>query len=264
MEAIVRPVWREHKCCGGAEVDSKMWTLQSLQTTLSFRTRTTTWLPCSFAESTTELGITVSAQDCWTSQTHLWWDEPLTPSHLLTGHRIWSLPDNPKPSEDDEEFILNGHRQLTRRARHLNHTLNIFWNRWWREYLLELQEAHRYYQWLFPLKTVEESDESELSGTEDVGEDNVTPAEDNVNPKTSTEEETRRWPSCIAAQVALGRLLAQTLADNWTTQLILLSPPIVPLILLLSYWWPHLWSRGECVRNWLTIINWIGHVIIIK
>ena len=67
---------------------------------------------------------------------------------------------------------------------------------------------------LFPLETVEESDESELSGTEDAGEDNVTPEEDDVAPKTSTEEETRRRPSRIAAQVARDRLLAQTLADN--------------------------------------------------
>ena len=57
-------------------------------------------------------------------------DEPLTHSHLLTIHRILSLPDNTKPSENDEEFILNGHSRLTKRARHLNHTLNIFWNRW--------------------------------------------------------------------------------------------------------------------------------------
>ena len=69
-------------------------------------------------------------------------------------------------------------------------------------------------QRLFPLETVEESYESELSGTEDVGEDNVTPEEDDVALETSTEEETRRQPSRIAAQVAQDRLLAQTLADN--------------------------------------------------
>ena len=205
-------------------------------------------------------------------------DEPLTHSHLLTIHRISSLPDNTKPSKDDEEFILNGHSQLIKRARHLNHTLNIFWNRWQREYLLELREAYRYYQgssnatsvkvgdvvvihsseqqrafWklgrvveqvrgrdgeirgatlktagkgrrattlhrpiqqLFPLETVEESDESELSGTEDVGEDNVMPEKNKVDPKTITKEETRRRPSRIAAQVVRDRLLTKTLADN--------------------------------------------------
>ena len=53
-------------------------------------------------------------------------DEPLTPSHLLTGHRILSLPDNPKlngnDEDEDEEFSPSGHDQLTRRARHLNRT----------------------------------------------------------------------------------------------------------------------------------------------
>ena len=71
-------------------------------------------------------------------------DEPLTPSHLLTGRRILSLPDLlvgneddylPQPSQDD----------LTRWMIHLNRILEHFWTRWKREYLLELRNAHRYH-----------------------------------------------------------------------------------------------------------------------
>ena len=56
-------------------------------------------------------------------------DEPLTPAHLLTGRRLLSLPDH-HVKEDDFE-VLPEH-------------LTQFWKRWRKEYLLELQEAHRY------------------------------------------------------------------------------------------------------------------------
>ena len=44
---------------------------------------------------------------------------------------------------DDEEFTPDS-VQLTRRVKHLNNTLNHFWNRWRTEYLNELREAHKY------------------------------------------------------------------------------------------------------------------------
>ena len=71
-------------------------------------------------------------------------DEPLTPSHLLVGRRILSLPDHIGYlcDLDDEEFTTDS-VQLTRRVRHLNNTLNHFWNRWRTEYLNELREAHK-------------------------------------------------------------------------------------------------------------------------
>ena len=70
-------------------------------------------------------------------------DEPLTPSHLLTGYRILSLPDHLCQSSDNTYGVEAGRETLTKRARHLNCTLDQFWSRWRKEYLLELREAHR-------------------------------------------------------------------------------------------------------------------------
>ena len=64
-------------------------------------------------------------------------EEPLTPSHLLGGYRILTLPDPPIP--DDQDYSPEG---LTRRMSHLSRILQHFWNRWKREYLLELREFH--------------------------------------------------------------------------------------------------------------------------
>ena len=71
-------------------------------------------------------------------------DEPLTPSHLLVGRRLLSLPSR-SHKESDEEYspqITKSH--LSRRYRHLNTTLDRFWQRWRSEYLLELREHHRF------------------------------------------------------------------------------------------------------------------------
>ena len=72
-------------------------------------------------------------------------EEPLTPSHLIVGRRLLSLPDNLEYSEpDDEDFKTTG-GSLQRRAKHLNSVLNHFWIRWSKEYLLELRDAHRHH-----------------------------------------------------------------------------------------------------------------------
>ena len=71
-------------------------------------------------------------------------EEPLTPSHLLVGCRILSLPDNLSYSElDDDDFKVTS-ASVQRRAKHLNSVLNQFWRRWSKEYLLELRESHQH------------------------------------------------------------------------------------------------------------------------
>ena len=70
-------------------------------------------------------------------------EEPLTPSHLLTGHRILNLPDPLTDGGSDFEDEVT-REDLTRRMKHLSKVINDFWRRWRSEYLLELREAHRY------------------------------------------------------------------------------------------------------------------------
>ena len=71
-------------------------------------------------------------------------EEPLTPSHLLCGHRILSLPDPKIVIETSHQDISTSRKDITRRMRHLSKILADFWRRWRTEYLLELREAHRY------------------------------------------------------------------------------------------------------------------------
>lgn len=72
-------------------------------------------------------------------------EEPLTPSHLLTGRRLLSLPDNLCYSQlaDPDYDPETTPEILTRRMKFLNTTLERFWKRWKREYLLELRNSHR-------------------------------------------------------------------------------------------------------------------------
>lgn len=63
-----------------------------------------------------------------------------TPSHLLVGYRILSLPDASVLEDASDDYSPE---KLTRRANHLAKTLQRFWKRWKLEYLLELREFHR-------------------------------------------------------------------------------------------------------------------------
>lgn len=67
-------------------------------------------------------------------------EEPLTPSHLLLGYRVLSLPD--PPLSDDPDYVESAN-DLSRRMKHLLKTSEKFWKRWKKEYLLELREFHR-------------------------------------------------------------------------------------------------------------------------
>jgi len=69
--------------------------------------------------------------------------EPLTPSHLLYGHRIVSLPhpdvDNDEASDPDYQCT----EQLRSKVDRQNVLLRHFQSHWRKEYLMSLREVHR-------------------------------------------------------------------------------------------------------------------------
>ena len=67
-------------------------------------------------------------------------EKPLTPSHLLVGHRILGLPDSHYYEDQDDNTDMSPDH-LSRRMKHLNQTLDHFWKS---EYLLELRNCHCY------------------------------------------------------------------------------------------------------------------------
>ena len=67
-------------------------------------------------------------------------EEPLTPSHLMVGHRLRDVPDL-QCIDPDEEFELDSD-VATKRARYLDRTISQFWHRWRKEYLVGLREMH--------------------------------------------------------------------------------------------------------------------------
>ncbi|XP_038162876.1 uncharacterized protein LOC119797746 [Cyprinodon tularosa] len=67
--------------------------------------------------------------------------QPLTPSHFLVGQRLTCLPPKPFPAETIHPTANK--EEMTRRWRYRQRLMTNFWNRWRREYLLDLKSAHR-------------------------------------------------------------------------------------------------------------------------
>ena len=65
-------------------------------------------------------------------------EEVLTPSHLIHGRRIHSLPE---VLESEEEFGESS-ATYTRRHKYMTNKLQHFWKRWQWEYLTALRESH--------------------------------------------------------------------------------------------------------------------------
>ena len=80
-------------------------------------------------------------------------EQPLSPSHLLCGRRLMSLPDS-NISENRDYDIAVQPQDLIRRMQHLSNVLNHFWKRWRNEYLIELRNAHRYLNQNHTIRTV--------------------------------------------------------------------------------------------------------------
>ena len=68
--------------------------------------------------------------------------EPLMPSHLICGRRILSVPAEDVADLKDPDWNTTS-EDLMRRAVYLQSLISKFWNRWSKEYLLELRESHR-------------------------------------------------------------------------------------------------------------------------
>ena len=62
--------------------------------------------------------------------------EVITPSHLLHGRNIKSLPDYPLEDEDYKDVDVGA------RYRYLTTKLAHYWSRWRNEYLVNLREQH--------------------------------------------------------------------------------------------------------------------------
>ena len=74
-------------------------------------------------------------------------EEPLTPSHMIYGRRLLSLPDYLCHTEESDQDYLptcNSRNVLSKRVTYIQTVLNQFWNHWKRDYLVELRENQRY------------------------------------------------------------------------------------------------------------------------
>lgn len=67
--------------------------------------------------------------------------QPLTPSHFLVGKRLTSLP--PKTMIPPSQATNLSREDMGRRWRYRQRILTSFWNRWQRDYLMDLKSAHK-------------------------------------------------------------------------------------------------------------------------
>ncbi|XP_052268234.1 uncharacterized protein LOC127869617 [Dreissena polymorpha] len=68
--------------------------------------------------------------------------EPLTPSHLLYGRKMTSLPHHTHLPDDEMMQIQSDQTTLTNRAKQQSDIIEQFWRRWKSEYLTALREFH--------------------------------------------------------------------------------------------------------------------------
>ena len=68
--------------------------------------------------------------------------EPLTPSHLLHGHRLTALPHRTLEEISDPDFLPVNKETLDKRVNYIATLHNRFWSRWSSEYLTALRERH--------------------------------------------------------------------------------------------------------------------------
>ncbi|XP_053380934.1 uncharacterized protein LOC123562061 [Mercenaria mercenaria] len=69
--------------------------------------------------------------------------DPLTPSHLLYGRRLTSLPYNTTTLDFENSSKFDEHSAVTKQAKLQSKLLDHFWKRWRMEYLTALRESHR-------------------------------------------------------------------------------------------------------------------------
>eukprot|EP00112_Aurelia_sp_Birch-Aquarium-sp1_P020282 Seg5190.2 transcript_id=Seg5190.2/GoldUCD/mRNA.D3Y31 product="hypothetical protein" protein_id=Seg5190.2/GoldUCD/D3Y31 len=69
-------------------------------------------------------------------------EEALTPSHLIMGRRLLTLPEVSPTEEEDKDFDER-EDVARRRERYLSKVLNHYWKRWKTEYLVDLREYHK-------------------------------------------------------------------------------------------------------------------------
>ena len=76
--------------------------------------------------------------------------EPLTPNHILTTKSTVILPPPPPPGKFQSSDMY-----MRRRWRRVQYLPNLFWSRWRKEYLVVMQERHK---WQHPQRSLVEGD----------------------------------------------------------------------------------------------------------